>query len=676
MNSLQSLEPPVVPLTFRPGAIGSALEGQAPPPDYVVSRYADGRVAARYADVSWDWTPYIPSGKRGVLSFEFWKKAEAPSSAQLALLGEMHWVLYLLAWKRSGPTLSYQSLLHYVKTLRAVARCCSEDRHALKDVFSSHERLLDVVNSLPPVHAKHLSGILTVLASLGPEKVGYAVLGAQSKKVLRDLAQTYAAGLQQFPPLPARIYSHVITTLLAEVTAFEQVADNYLELTRRCIANPQLGRSRANQHTSAIRRGVKRTGYEQDAAGLLQEYGLSDYFSLRGLAPSVKGLSAGLARLQAVCRLTIHVFTGMRDEEVGQLPFQCLDTSLSAGKAQHFIVGATTKLNHGKRKAARWVTNTDGARAVALAQRVAKLCQGAAATQAGLPALPPEETPLFISVVYLGLAGNLPNAGGGQLTASKFDFSGYPELRSALQPAITEADLKELEQIDPHRAWRSESKFQVGQPWSLTTHQLRRSLALYAQRSGLVSLPSLRRQLQHLTEEMSRYYARGSAFSDDFIGKDKDHFGHEWREMQPVSSALSYILNVLTSDEVLFGAHGNWVEHRLRGDDGTVLVDRDATLKRFKRGELAYRETLLGGCTSTEICPLQPVKWLNVDCLKGCKNMVGRVSKLDRVIAAQSKLVSSLDPTSPEFRTEQADLAVLIHVRQKAHPSTLELPLA
>ena len=93
-----------------------------------------------------------------------------------------------------------------------------------------------------------------------------------------------------------------------------------------------------------------------------------------------------------------------------------------------------------------------------------------------------------------------------------------------------------FEQIDPHRAWRSEPRFQLGVPWTLTSHQLRRSLALYAQRSGLVSLPSLRRQLQHITEEMSRYYARGSAFANNIIGDNKHHFGHDWQDAQPVSA--------------------------------------------------------------------------------------------------------------------------------------------
>jgi hypothetical protein len=262
---------------------------------------------------------------------------------------------------------------------------------------------------------------------------------------------------------------------------------------------------------------------------------------------------------------------------------------------------------------------------------------------------------------------------GRMLPGRYWHVRDFPGLSLLLQPTIEEADLRELEQIDPHRAWRSEEQFTLGIPWTLTSHQLRRSLALYAQRSGLVSLPSLRRQLQHVTEEMSRYYARGSACAKNLIGDYKHHFGREWQEAQPVSAAMSYLYNVLLTDEVLFGAHGNWVENRFRGADHTVIVDREATLRRFKKGELAYRETSLGGCASTQTCDKLPIGWLNIECVKGCRNFVGRLPKLEQTISAQTKLIQSLDPTSAEFRIERDDLDVLVKARDKVRQRTADL---
>ena len=243
-------------------------------------------------------------------------------------------------------------------------------------------------------------------------------------------------------------------------------------------------------------------------------------------------------------------------------------------------------------------------------------------------------------------------------------------LHDILWNSIQEADLRELESIDPHRAWREEEAFKVGKRWKFTTHQLRRSLALYAQRSGLVSLPSLRRQLQHITEAMSRYYARGSSYAEDFIGDDKEHFGRDWQETQPESAGLSgtqrdsaglsFILNVLLTDDKLFGAHVHWVKHRLKSPEGIILIDRETTKARFNKGEMAYRETLIGGCASTTSCDKPAINYLNVDCIRdNCSKLVGNVPRLERVIWAQQRMVSTLDPESIEYRTERADLDVL-----------------
>jgi hypothetical protein len=191
-------------------------------------------------------------------------------------------------------------------------------------------------------------------------------------------------------------------------------------------------------------------------------------------------------------------------------------------------------------------------------------------------------------------------------------------------------------------------------------------LALYAQRSGLVTLPSLKRQLQHITQEMSLYYCRGSAFAASFIGDDsvdKPDFGKEWQATQPVSQFFSYVAHVLMTDETLFGGHPHWLKHRRSDDGGKVIFDRDATLMRFQKGELAYRETILGGCVKVDDCDKNPLDILHVGCLAShCKNLVGNKKKLERVVAAQARLVgnlSKIDPASTEYRFELSNLTTL-----------------
>jgi hypothetical protein len=146
----------------------------------------------------------------------------------------------------------------------------------------------------------------------------------------------------------------------------------------------------------------------------------------------------------------------------------------------------------------------------------------------------------------------------------------------------------------------------------------------------------------------------------DFVGEDKTHFGYEWQETETESAALGYMLKVLLSGVAMSGGHGNWVNHRLRNAEGVVVFDRARTLRAFDKRELAYRETILGGCTNTGECDRSAFDWLDIGCLAGCPNMVVKLPNLERVIAAQTRFVAAQDTTSLEYRTEKRKLEKLV----------------
>jgi hypothetical protein len=608
----------------------------------VVSRDVSGKVLSRYGELSWDWSPYHSRGVKSNFHFCFWGNNPRTSDID-ALVSELKWIMYLIIWRKDGALLSYQTLYHYLKLGRSLARYCNRHSISLTNLLSSKDRLIDfVISEQNKSLSKTLSGLVTILAKLGEDKVGFLVPGDSVNKQLRKLMKQYGRIIGQHPPIPTRIYSLIIEELVAQISEFEGVERQFLQAIQIVLGDPFTGLGEERQLFLAKERGVVRNQGWLTFDCLIDQYGIRDYLHVRGLDRSIKGLSKALVGVQLAARLTVQLFTGMRADEVAALTTQCLKEEQRGGRTHFVIYGVTTKLNNGQCKVAQWVTSSEGAKAIKLAARIADFVVKVGKFHISKSG----EIPLFISVGYLGLLGSNCVPHSPQLVAPKLDLNNASWLRIRVQPILREEDLRELEQIDPHRAWRSEGQFELGRPWVLTSHQLRRSLALYAQRSGLVSLPSLRRQLQHITEEMSRYYARGSAFAKNFIGNDKTHFGYEWQEVQPFSSALSYIFNVLLSDDVLFGGHANWLDHRFHKKDGYIFMDREATIARFKKGELAYLETPLGGCVNTEGCDQVALRWLNVDCLSGCKNFIGNLSKLNRVIVAQSKLLSALDPSS------------------------------
>lgn len=644
-----------------------ATRGLVPSADMVVSRTRDGTVLSRYGDLCWNLTPYHGRSASAILYFYVFEKGE-DSRATASLAAEMRFLIFLLIWARPGHPLSMSSLRNYLNGLRSVAVFAFQNRCSIKDVFCKNRLLAEYAHAETVAGTlKVLSGLVALLLKLGPERVGFQVVGKSGQDVLSASIKIKGVDVKQYPPIPTKLYSHIISALESELNDWEAVEVQYLRLLQRCLADPILGKSKRQQLTMAARYDIERVvgEYKDEFEVLLVKAQLSEYFDKKGLSHSVHGLVFGLSSIMNVAKLYVIAFSGMRNAEARYLPYNCIEEEYETGRVVHRLInGSTTKLNKIR---TRWVTNAEGHRAIRIVQRISAIIYAYLGEFPARAKKPDDDFPLFLTTAYLSFTGrNTRNSGEPfRALANSFFSPKFVELRKRIEPLIEDEDLKELEHIDPHRAWRSEPEFQVGSAWRLSEHQLRRSLALYAQRSGLVSLPSLRRQLQHLTEEMSRYYARGSIYARNFIGNDKGHFGWEWQEAMPVSSGLAFIRDVLFTNEPIFGGYVKWIEHRVSGEEGHVILDRELTMRRFRNGEVAYKETPIGGCTKVGPCDELAIRFLDVDCLVGCPNLVGRLSKLDQVIKGQAALVSRLNPNTIQWNIEKADLDILLETRTR-----------
>lgn len=630
--------------------------GLEPHDDFVVSRDRAGRPKSRYGDLMWDFTAYNPEGKLSRIHLAFWASGNL-TEERGRLTKEIRSIVFSLIWRREGSPLSTGTLRNYVSVLSALAAFAEETASTIKDVLRDEQRLQQFTErGCSGWLVETLGSLLTLLVKTGSHSLGFSVVGNKAISEMKRKNKLYRAGLKQHPPMPTRIYSHFIAALQREVEEWLLIEDEVLKAVVPCAADPRCGRALSRQREIGKEQGLVPMTFFTFEDVVSEK--VKSYFGTRSKILDLGSVSSLLGDIQFFVKTIVQTFTGMRDDEVSSLPFDCLNTSIVNGQKYYLVNGRTTKFAHGLVKRAQWVTNSEGHEAIKAAQRIAETIYGAFGVIPKTVEGRVQDCPLFVSVAYLGFAGVPRRPEAGHFTPG---IMGHRNLPANCLLLLNDNDLRELEQIDPHRAWRAEPKFQLGNTWVFTSHQLRRSLALYAQRSGLVSLPSLRRQLKHLTESMSRYYSRGSAYATNFIGDDKDHFGFEWQSTQPESSALSYLLNVVLTDDELFGGHSAWVEHRLKVKGSVTATDRETTIKRFKRGELAYRETIIGGCTNTGTCEKVAVQWLHADCIRdNCKNLVGNVMKLQRVITAQKHMVESLEPNTVEYRSESEDLRILI----------------
>ena len=205
----------------------------------------------------------------------------------------------------------------------------------------------------------------------------------------------------------------------------------------------------------------------------------------------------------------------------------------------------------------------------------------------------------------------------------------------------------------------------------MQNHQLRRSLAIYANASGLVRISSLRRQLQHITREMALYYGRGSTFCKDFIADNsagyRKHVAVDWQEGAEEAEMLAFVRDVLNSSEPMFGGAGIYYERqRKRGE----VMSHEEVTKQVKAGLLAYRDGPLGGCTRPGVCEMR--RGLNlidtVCATDGCKHLIGKHSKIVQTIRLKRAAMTHIAPGSITDAMEREELEALERVEREWRP--------
>ncbi|WP_044528912.1 hypothetical protein, partial [Herbaspirillum sp. B65] len=552
-------------------------------------------------------------------------------------------MIFLAIWKTANFPIAITTLKSVAKVLGRICLYASRKEVDLADVFNRPILMGEFLRSLenPIQSSRRISGLINIFARIGEEECGFRSMDPRVYANLLNSLDIKREEYQQHAHIPTALYSQLLHFLGTEIADAEGVIGNVLAFATRVLKECGDDSGSKGRGSTALTVFPKNLGGSPLPA-LVQEFKLTEYFEKKDVR-FLHDVATLLWRMQMACLMTILCYSGMRIGEGIALECDCLRISGLDETHIFEIYGTTTKFNNGKPYHVRWITSTEGARAIAIAKEIAswtwKYLPDSLKRRAQKP-------PLFLSVAHIPFCktvGKLAPTVKPRITS--VGGSRVPEFISGANLIISKDDLNELEFIDPHRAWRDDERFQVGKRWPFSSHQLRRSLALFASASGLVSFSSLRRQLKHITVAMTHYYARGATYAVDLVANFRTHFASLYQESQIESQYLSYTLHVVHSEEALHGPHGLFVQsNRKRG----LLFDREKTLAMFKKGEMTFKETPLGGCAETGVCTKRAMRSV-VACLD-CSVAVIKVSKLERVVSAREKAISKLESGSISWR--------------------------
>ena len=595
----------------------------------------------------WNLKTYVSNPSQyGIIDFR-----NRIESSNISDAKKLMFLLIVFGSGRNGSQYSVETLGHYFNDVMVpLSDFALENKTTITKIIENNILLNSYINNkcsnLGKVQC--LSSTLVFLDNLSNRSTQ---INFQRNKDIFELLKSkindFSAEHHQTSIIPSRILAESIRQRWIQIEEIETNLTNLIKFLDMYIESERFasGETMINKY----KWDCNKTLQWNEAINFYQLNNLFKKYSLKNRI-NFKGF---ITKIQGTCRHLLHVYTGMRNGEMLNTQSNCLE-SVSTNSGICRIISTTSKFT-GTNQNARWITSKEVERIIFILRSINQVI-------VKHYNLNLDDLPLFLSGNIFVEKGKI-RANENIRAKRKFDKKDELALDYSLLRLNIE-DKQEIEEIDFNKNIRD---LEIGEQWEFKTHQYRRSLAVYSIQSGLVSLGALQIQMKHLFREMTLYYSNGASYARKLFDIPKEHIAYEFDKLKPELDTLAYIKNVIFSDEKLFGAHGSFVENNTKQNNHEfktyILENRDKTLKQFKNGEIAYKETALGGCIATEACDSRLTR--SITACFNCHGGILKKSKVDNVIQKQREFISYLDPSSIEYRTEIEDLNKLEELKSK-----------
>lgn len=640
-KSVAHLPDVLVPEVFEANA-GSRLR---PTCDFIVSKNKDSVVLSRYGDDIWDFSPYATAVRpKPILDFQgIYEKHRA----------DVKWIIFCLdrICESINGVYSINTLRGYVICLKQIALYCTEKNMPFLSWFNSESHVLNYLDNHSATAQKLKISALFIALIPRVEETGVDIIVTKAIKDRFTEAHRISRQFRrQHPIIPSRILFGLLSYCKDALSEHNVHAKSFEAFYKTIPVTSTYSTHNETWFLKYLSR------YAMDT----NSYEILDYFKAKEVL-SKRELNRYVSHLDYCARLLLLGYSGMRDGELVALNYDCIEIVNRPHNRVLRLVGFTTKLAAGRKKA-RWVTSEHVMPAIDYLQSICRVSYDNLKKRNALNSQLKSvaDMPLFSKFAQTTRLHDFKQ----KRTYRKMGFS--REYFYARVPddridsmTISSDDYEELKKFDPFRDWRGDG-YGVGEKWNITSHQFRRSLAIYSAQSGLISLPALKAQFKHLSQDMTLYYRNNAIEAKKIFDVTEGHFASEYQSLKPEADFFAFIFGTMMNEDSLKGSVGkNYEQLKPKTSKGVteIYLARNQTIKKFEKGLLSWKETPLGGCMSTSVCTKKLLGSLSV-CLT-CEDAVIMEQKLRSTIKFQENFLSRLEKNSPEYRAEASELEKL-----------------
>ncbi|WP_449441083.1 hypothetical protein [Pseudomonas migulae] len=617
--------------------------------DLILSIDEHGQPLSKLSDLIWEMTQFkLVITDNITYSFSGLKCKKTTNSENIFLV-QIFFLMRMFSNKGATKTLRASSQFGGLYSLLYLCRYADDHDILIRDLVHRPDLYKPMLASMAHARASVLWQILRIFNITKCPNHWFLIPNAFMKALKNVYRGTSHKSKKQHPVIPPRILNLRWGRYHEVLEDFKQHRTQLTEFLQRAASNRLYARGTHSQYMIK-----KLNEVSQDAAGepdfdeAARMHGLDHLFRKYKIldvsfAPSFLGMA------QYCAKALVHILTFMRSGEALLLEHECLEKATGWCEEGVYVVGISTK-STGRAVDTRWITTEHIQTPLQTLVEIYEIIH---------PYLPNEHKGIknfFIAPTHIPITKRKEPVLFNKCISFKYE--------TRLPPIpIEEEDLFCLELIDPSRDWRSEKKFQIGKPWSFTTHQFRRTMTVYCAEDDLMDIAPLKRVLGHLSGKTSEHYQKGCSAGLMKMSEWSPEMVAEFKEAALDASNAIYIRDILYSEEKLHGVEGRRIQND-KDKQAIVLEETiDQLLIRKKKGLIACATTPVGLCLSIQPCEKRA--HADFSTCDGCSESVIKLSKLDYTIEVLRFDLETLDPGSVEYRMDAQNLQDLEKMRDR-----------
>lgn len=631
-----------------------------PPRDWCCIEDRDGNEVSRWGDPEWKLWPW--TGKKQTISF-----GDGPQrTAKSIVLDQANADILrcLVTWRIWGPRgiTSANTVMGFADLMKKIASICSQHKVLASDLSRFPILIKLVAQSIGP------SRFATMIAELdrlrdAREFLGFEILDQAGIQLLRAAQPEHTPSQTEY--IPPRIWTHLALRLhdcLADYLAHQNQIEECFAFCLDAyksnrVIDEETGR-RIRQRSPFRKLKQRMTGENSSLLFLGPFEQTASRFGLRSMlerwvgnlctTQGIKGFTAYLSLIQYVGLADVLCFTLMRFDEGMSLRKDSLIWHDDPVYGRIPLIQAeTTKTDPDDN--ALWVTSPSIEPAITALRSVAAMRRSCLSGNVDT------DNPYLITHAVEPWGKSNKVQAGVRPEALPFSqvVGLFPRLLDAQCLSITDDDLKIALAVNPTL---DRNVFQVGKPWRLAWHQLRRTGAVNMFASGSISDSTMQLQMKHLTRLMSLYYGRGNSalrLNDQarvlLVNAQYEAMGRQLAEVHTDRYISPYGKD--HKEKLLMPAYGKEAIN-LMGEKDAQCYENAA-----RKHQISFRRTVLGACMKNGQCDGDCVSFVG-DCAGGdgkspCASVLfdrnratANQTRLDGVI----KQLKSTPPDTPRHR--------------------------